>query len=196
MKRPPVDTRITTRDGARFRVTRNTLAIDLRPLAMDPPAAWLLVNANNPIVLNATGEAWSTSPAYAVSLVTRLNATRDEPIALPHECLRAARNLETPPELPWPADQNEAFQNDAGETLNVHRPTGSAVLVRKAIPPKLTPLQAAAWKATSTVERVGVRAALDWLKAAGFRFVPASLARRGKIELLEGGNDEPTPRRR
>ena len=195
MKRPPVDTRITTRDGARFRVTGNTLAIDLRPLALDPPAAWLLVNANNPVLLNASGEAWSVSPALAVSLVTRLNASREEPITLPHDCLRAARNLETLPDLPWPWEENEGYHNDAGETLHIHRLSGDAVLVRREMPPKLTPLQAAVWRATYTVERVGVRAALDWLKSVGFRYVPASLARRGKVESL-GGDDDPPLRRR
>lgn len=200
MRRPPPGTIFKTRGGWRFRVTEKTTAVALAPLAMDPPAAWLLANGNNAVILTPSGEAWSPSPRQAVAMVDRLNAAREAagepPLTLPKELLRMARNLGNAPDLPWSIDENEGYSNNAGETLNVHRPTGAAVLVRQDTPPKLTPLQAAAWQPTYTVERIGVRAALDWLKAAGFRLVPASLARRGKADMPEGGDDESSPRHR
>lgn len=200
MRRPPPGTTIKTRGGWRFRVTENTYAIRLAPLAMDPPAEWLLANGNNAVILTPSGEAWSPSPKKAVEMVARLNDARKAedkpPLTLPKELVRMAMNLANAPDLPWPIDENEGYSNNAGETLNVHRPTGAAVLVSQDSPPKLTPLQAAAWQPTYTVEKLGVRAALDWLKAAGFRFVPASLARRGKADIPEGGDDEPSPRHR
>jgi hypothetical protein len=199
MERPAVGTRLKTRTGSQFSVTPRTFALDVSILDMEPPASWLLVNGNNPVVLNLDGEAWSTSPTYAVSLISRVSQRRADAgqpvLAIPMLLLRAARHLSPAPVLPWPAEESEGY-NHRDETLNVHRPSGNAVLVRQERPTKLTPLQAAAWRPTYVVQRVGVRAALDWLKAAGFRMVPASLTRRGKLEQLDGGEHDAPPGKR
>jgi len=164
-----------------------------------PAGGWLLVNVARAVLLLPDGNAYEPHPSYAWELIQRADAHRREqnlpPLEVPKRLRTAARHLAEVAALPWDKKDSRGFpattEEHAGQVLHVNLRTGAACIRQDDTPAGLKPLEAAVRLPTFRVDLVGTRAALDWMLANGYRFMPAALARRKRILQNGGSNDSP-----